>query len=81
MATTRMDTPRGIDRPGTRDAGQLRRSNVRTALVLASIAATFFVGVIASKFMGGYEVGMSVVGFAVFLFLCFAIGRNLRRGR
>jgi len=60
---------------------RLRRSNVRTALVLLSIAATFFVGVIAAKFIGGYEFGMSVVGFAVFMFLVFAIGRNLRRGR
>ena len=60
---------------------RLRTSNVRTALVLLSIAATFFVGVIAAKFIGGYEFGMSVVGFAVFMFLVFAIGRNLRRGR
>ena len=64
-----------------KDADRLRASNVRTALVLLSIAATFFVGVIASKFMGGYEVGMSVVGFAVMLFLVYAIGRNLRGGR
>ena len=81
MGTTRIESSPGVSTSGPRDAAQLRRSNVRTALVLASIAATFFVGVIASKFMGGYEVGMSVVGFAVFLFLCFAIGRNLRRGR
>jgi hypothetical protein len=81
MGTTRTDPSPGVMPSGARDPAQLRRSNVRTALVLASIAATFFVGVIASKFMGGYEVGMSVVGFAVFLFLCFAIGRNLRRGR
>jgi hypothetical protein len=60
---------------------RLRTSNVRTALVLLSIAATFFVGVIVAKFMGGYEVGMSIVGFAVFVFLVFAIGRNVRRGR
>jgi hypothetical protein len=60
---------------------RLRTANVRTALVLLSIAATFFVGVIAAKFIGGYEFGMSVVGFAVFMFLVFAIGRNLRRGR
>jgi hypothetical protein len=63
------------------DGARLRASNLRTALVLLSIAATFFVGVIAAKFMGGYEVGMSVVGFAVFVFLVFAIGRNVRRGR
>ena len=81
MATIRAEPTRGPDRDSARDPAQLRRSNLRTALVLASIAATFFVGVIASKFMGGYEVGMSVVGFGVFLFLCFAIGRNLRRGR
>ena len=66
---------------GPSGASRLRTSNVRTALVLLSIAATFFVGVIAAKFIGGYEFGMSVVGFAVFLFLVFAIGRNLRRGR
>jgi len=78
MATTQTDRPLAHD---ARDPAQMRRSNLRTALVLASIAATFFFGVIASKFMGGYEIGMSVVGFAVFVFLCFAIGRNLRKGR
>lgn len=67
--------------PPGRDEARVRASNVRTALVLLSIAATFFAGVIAAKFIGGYEVGMSVVGFAVLLFLVFAIGRNLRRGR
>ena len=36
-----------------RDPARLRAANVRTALVLASIALTFFVGVIASKYMGG----------------------------
>ena len=66
---------------GPNGASRLRTSNVRTALVLLAIAATFFVGVIAAKFIGGYEFGMSVVGFAVFMFLVFAIGRNLRRGR
>jgi hypothetical protein len=80
MQTTRTDSLLA-SRAGARDPAQLRRSNVRTALALASIAATFFVGVIATKFMGGYEVGMSVVGFGVFLFLCLAIGRNLRKGR
>ena len=64
-----------------RDPVAQRAANVRTALVLASIALTFFVGVIVSKYLGGYEVGMSVVGFAVFVFLVFAIGRNLRKGQ
>lgn len=81
MATIPTETRAQPGNAGLRDPARMRAANVRTALVLASIAATFFVGVIASKFMGGYEVGMSVVGFAVFVFLCFAIGRNLRKGR
>jgi hypothetical protein len=62
-------------------AARLRASNVRTAIVLATIALVFFAGVIASKYMGGYDTGMAVVGFGIFLFLAFAIGRNLRKGR
>jgi hypothetical protein len=65
----------------SRDPVRLRAANVRTALVLTSIALTFFFGVIVSKYLGGYEVGMSVVGFAVLVFLVFAIGRNLRNGQ
>ncbi len=61
-----------------RDPARMRATNVRTALVLLAIALTFFFGVIASKYLGGYETGMSIVGFAVFLFLALAIGRNLR---
>lgn len=63
--------------PTSRHDAAARRSNLRTALVLASIALTFFVGVIAAKFIGGYQVGMSVVGLAVLVFLGCAIGRNL----
>jgi hypothetical protein len=59
-------------------AARLRASNRTTALVLASIAVVFFVGIIATKFMGG-PMGISVVGAAVLLFLVVAIGRNLRR--
>lgn len=73
MATT---TVRPVD-----GAAKQRAANVRTALALLAIALTFFFGVMASKFMGGYQVGMSVVGFAVFVFLVFAIGRNLRKGQ
>ena len=40
--------------PAPRDPAQLRAANVRTALVLASIALTFFFGVIVSKYLGGY---------------------------
>jgi hypothetical protein len=60
-------------------AARLRASNRTTALVLASIAIVFFAGVIATKFMGGPAIGISVVGAAVLLFLVVAIGRNLRR--
>jgi hypothetical protein len=62
-------------------AAQLRAANRRTGLVLAALALTFFVGVIASHYVGGYAVGMSVVGFGVFVFLAFAIGRNLASRR
>lgn len=60
---------------------RLRATNLRTALVLAALALTFFVGVIASHYFGGYAAGMSAVGFAVFVFLAFAIGRNLASRR
>ena len=62
----------------TDPADRLRASNRRTALVLAFIAMMFFVGIIGSKFMGGQETGISVVGVAVLLYLVVAIGRNLR---
>ena len=60
------------------DKRKQRSANVRTAIALLSIALTFFFGVILAREMGGYQVGMSVVGFAIFVFLVFAIGRNLR---
>ena len=46
--------------------------------MLAAIAATFFVGIIGSKFIGGQATGLSVLGIAVLLYLVVAIGRNLR---
>jgi len=67
--------------PSRSDDARIRATNVRTALVLASIALVFFGGVIAAKFMGGWTIGMGVVGAAVLIFLAFAIGRNLKRGR
>jgi hypothetical protein len=59
--------------------GSMRRANVRTALILASIAAVFFFGIIAAKLTGDASTGISVLGAAVLLFLAVAIGRNLRR--
>ncbi len=67
--------------PPQNPASRLRASNRRTALVLAAIAATFFVGVIGSKFVGGQAMGLSVLGIAVLLFLVTAIGRNLSSKR
>ena len=62
-----------------RDAqARLRSSNRKTALVLLSIAIVFFVGIIATKYMGGPATGIGVVGAAVLLYLVVAIGRNLR---
>jgi len=60
---------------------RLRTSNRRTALTLVSIAAVFFFGIIATKFMGGPATGIGVVGAAVLLYLVVAIGRNLRDRR
>jgi hypothetical protein len=60
---------------------RLRASNRRTALTLVSIAAVFFFGIIATKFMGGPATGIGVVGAAVLLYLVVAIGRNLRDRR
>jgi len=66
-------------RSGTGDAARLRSANARTALVLAAIALVFFVGIIATEYVGGPLVAIGVIGSAALLFLILAIGRNLRR--
>jgi len=66
---------------GSDPAQRLRASNRRTALVLASIAAIFFAGIIATRWMGGEAVGIVVMSAVVLLFLVVAIGRNLRSKR
>jgi hypothetical protein len=63
------------------EAARLRSSNRKTALVLASIAAIFFVGIIATRFIGSASTGIGVMSVAVLLFLVLAIGRNLRARR
>jgi hypothetical protein len=60
---------------------QRKAANVRTALVFASIAVVFFVGIIVAHALGGPVVGVGVVGGVVLLFLVFAIGRHLRGPR
>lgn len=67
------------DVPVKPDPARLRAANLRTALVFASIAAVFFAGILAAKFMGEPTTGIGVIGGAVLLFLVFAIGRNLRK--
>ena len=61
----------------TDQADRLRASNRRTAFVLLAIAATFFVGIICSRFIGGQSTGIGVLAIGVVLFLVVAIGRNL----
>jgi hypothetical protein len=58
---------------------QRKAANLRTALVFASIAAVFFVGIIVAHAWGGPVIGIGVMGAVVLMFLAFAIGRNLRR--
>ena len=66
------------DRPDDAKA-RARASAVRTALVLASIAVVFFLGVFASRLLGDQSIGMTIIGAAVFLFLLLGIGRHLKR--
>ncbi len=70
MLTTHEPTPDA--------AARLESRNRKTALVLLSIAAVFFLGIIAVKFMGGPTTGIGIMGSVMLLFLVVAIGRNLR---
>jgi len=73
--------PRMTPEPISDAAARLKSSNRKTALVLLGIAAVFFVGIIATRFIGSPATGISVMGTVVLLFLVVAIGRNLRRKR
>jgi ABC-type uncharacterized transport system permease subunit len=66
---------------GTREPNRAARqgANLRTALILLSIAAVFFGGIIAAQYVGGNAVGMGVLGLAIIGFLLVTLGRNLRR--
>jgi uncharacterized membrane protein YoaK (UPF0700 family) len=57
----------------------LKARNLRTALILFSIALIFFVGVIAAQLIGSPVASIAVIGTAVLLFLVLGIGRHLRR--
>ena len=61
------------------DKPNVRGANLRTALILLSIALVFFFGIIFAKFIGDASTGMTVIGFAILLFLVVTIGRSVRR--
>jgi hypothetical protein len=73
--------PTDIDTPVRRVAAidGRKSANLRTALVLLSIALVFFFGIIASKYMGDPTTAIGVIGTAVLLYLVVAIGRHLRK--
>jgi hypothetical protein len=56
-----------------------RRDNLRTAVVLLSIAAVFFGGIIAAQYTGAGAVGIGVVGLGVIGFLLATTTRRARR--
>lgn len=58
---------------------RLRSANLRTGAILFTIALVFFVGVIASHYLGSAQASIAVIGTAVLLFLVVAIGRHLRK--
>ena len=58
---------------------KLRAKNIRTALILASIAVIFFFGVFGARLAGSPTASVAVLGGAVLLFLVLAIGRHLRK--
>ena len=60
-------------------ASAQRRANLRTALILLSITAVFFGGVILAQYFGASAAGIGVLGLAIIGFLLVAILRNLRR--
>jgi uncharacterized membrane protein YoaK (UPF0700 family) len=62
----------------TPEALARKRANTRTGLILASVALTFFVGIIVAKMLGGFDEGISIMGILVCLYLVIAIGRNVR---
>ncbi|HSV19619.1 MAG TPA: cytochrome oxidase small assembly protein [Casimicrobiaceae bacterium] len=65
--------------PDVRAAAKRAAANKTTALILASIAIVFFIGVIAAQMIGTPTVSIAVIGSAVLLYLLVAIGRSLRK--
>lgn len=63
----------------TGETKNARRANLRTALILLSIALVFFGGIIAAQYTGGTTIGIGVLGFGILGFLVVAIGRSVRK--
>lgn len=74
-----MSTTSTMSAPDRDELARRKAANVRTALVLASIAVVFFFGVIVSRYLGSPIASIGVIGGAVLLFLVVAIGRHLRK--
>jgi len=74
-----VEQPMGTAETPLPHGSRVRRANLRTGLILAAIALVFFVGIIATRFIGDSATGMSVVGISILLFLAIAIGRNFRK--
>ncbi|MDQ2962281.1 MAG: TMEM199/VMA12 family vacuolar ATPase assembly factor [Pseudomonadota bacterium] len=70
-----------MDFPARRmgEAKNARRANLRTALILLSIALVFFGGIIAAQSAGGTTIGIGVLGFGILGFLLVAVGRSVRK--
>ena len=65
----------------SRDGNSAQRgANLRTALILVSIAAVFFGGIIAAQLTGTNAMGIGVLGLAILGFLLLTVGRKLRKG-
>ena len=56
-----------------------RASNVRTAMILLSIVAVFFCGIILAQYSDASEVAIGVLALAILGFLAVSIGRNIGR--
>jgi len=62
-----------------RSAPAQRGANMRTALILLSIAIVLFGGVIVARYEGGSSAGIGVVALAIIGFLLVVILRGVRR--
>jgi hypothetical protein len=62
------------------EAAARRGANLRTALILLSIALVFFGGIIVTQYNGGNAAGIGVLGLAIIGFLLVTLGRRFRKG-